>query len=82
MRTFDKLTKKYAEAMKSEGFNKLGSVGSIFFALITGEPFAAIKETLVSFREVREPCWKKMSELKCAPGGVVYHFREALSASQ
>lgn len=82
MRTFDRLTKKYAEAMESEGFNKLGSVGSVFFALFTGEPFAAIKETLVSFHEVREPCWKKMSELKCAPGGVVYHFREALGVSQ
>lgn len=82
MRTFDRLTKKYAEAMESEGFNKLGSVGSVFFALFTGEPFAAIKETLVSFREVREPCWKKMSEMKCAPGGVVYHFREALGDSQ
>lgn len=81
MRTFDKLTKKYAGAMESEGFKKLGTVGSIFFALFTGEPVAAIKETLVSFREVREPCWKKLSEMKCAPGGVVYHFREALGAS-
>lgn len=80
MRTFDKLTMKYAEAMESEDFKKRGSVSSIFFALFTGEPFAAIKETLVSFREVREPCWKKLSDMKCAPGGVVYHFREALSA--
>jgi hypothetical protein len=81
MGTFDKLTIRYAEAMESEGFKKLGSVGSIFFAILTGEPVAAIKETLVSFREIREPCWKKMSEMKCAPGGVVYHFREALGAA-
>jgi hypothetical protein len=73
MRDFDKLTKAYAEAMESEGYKKAGSVGSIFFSLITAEPLGAIKEALVSFRELREPCWKKVSEMKCAPGGVVYH---------
>jgi hypothetical protein len=78
MRDFDKLTKAYAEAMESEGHKKAGSVGSIFFSLITGEPIGAIKETLVSFREMREPCWRKVSELKCAPGGVVYHFKESI----
>jgi hypothetical protein len=80
MRQFDRLTKAYAEAMESEGYKKMGSVGSIFFALITGEPLGAIKEVLVSFRETREPCWKKVSEMKCAPGGVVYHFQEAVGA--
>jgi len=64
--------------MESEGYKKLGSVGSIFFALITGEIAGAIKEGLVSFREVREPCWKKVSEMKCSPGGVVYDFEKAL----
>jgi hypothetical protein len=78
MRDFDRLTKAYAEAMESEGYKKAGSVGSIFFALFTGEPLGAIKETLVSFRELREPCWKKLSEMKCAPGAVVYHFQEAI----
>jgi hypothetical protein len=78
IRDFDKLTKAYAEAMESQGYKKAGSVGSIFFSLITGEPLGAIKEAFVTFREVREPCWKKMSELKCAPGGVVYHFQEAI----
>ena len=80
MRDFDRLTRAYAEAIESEGYKKAGSVGSIFFALITGEPIGAIKETFVSFKEVREPCWKKVSELKCAPGGVVYHFQEAIGA--
>lgn len=74
----DKLTKRYAEAMEAQRFKKAGSVGSIFFALLRGEIVSAIKEGLVSFREVREPCWKRMSEMKCAPGGVVYHFQEAV----
>jgi hypothetical protein len=78
MRDFDKLTKKYSEAMESEGYKKAGSVGSIFFAIVTGDIRGAIKEGVVSFREVREPCWKKVSEMKCAPGGVVYHFEQAL----
>jgi hypothetical protein len=78
MRDFDKITKEYAEAMESEGHKRVGSVGSIFFALVTGDVLGAIKEGLVSFREVREPCWKKVSAMKCAPGGVVYHFKEAL----
>lgn len=78
MRDFDKLTRAYADAMEAEGFKKAGSVGSIFFALFTGEFLSAFKEGLVSFSEVREPCWKKLSEMKCAPGGVVYHFKEAL----
>jgi hypothetical protein len=76
---FDKLTKKYSEAMKAEGFKKLGTVSSIFFSLFMGEVAGAIKEGLVAFRETREPCWKKLSEMKCAPGGVVYHFKEAVS---
>ncbi len=80
MRDFDRLTKAYAEAMEAEGYRKAGSVGSIFFALIAGEPIGAMKETLVSFRELREPCWKKVSEMKWAPGGVVYHFQEAIGA--
>jgi hypothetical protein len=78
LRDFDRLTKAYAQAMESEGFKKAGSVGSIFFALFTGEILGAIKEGLVAFRELREPCWKKLSEMKCAPGGVVYHFEQAL----
>ncbi len=81
MKDFDKLTKAYAAAMEAEGYKKAGSIGSIFFALLTGEPISAIKETLVSFRELREPCWQKMSELKCAPAGVVYHFQEALGTT-
>lgn len=79
MSDFDRLTKAYAEAMENEGYKKAASVGSIFFALATGEPFGAIKETLVSFRETREPCWKKLTAMKCAPGGVVYHFHAAIS---
>jgi hypothetical protein len=82
MRDFDKLTKAYAEAMESEGYKKAGSVGSIFFSLITGEPIGAVKEGLVNFREMREPCWKKVSEMKCAPAGVVYHFQEAIGAKK
>lgn len=81
MRDFDKLTKAYAEAMESEGYKRAGSVGSIFFSLITGELLGAVKEALVSFREVREPCWKKVSDMKCAPAGVVYHFQEAIRAT-
>ena len=79
LRDFDKLTKAYAEAMESAGFKKAGSVGSVFFALFTGQIVGAAKEGLLTFREVREPCWKKLSAMKCAPGGVVYHFQEALA---
>jgi hypothetical protein len=78
MRDFDKYTRAYAEAMESEGYKTAGSVASIFFALATGEVLGAIKEGLVSFRELREPCWKKVSAMKCAPGGVVYHFKQAV----
>lgn len=78
LRDFDRLTTKYAAAMETEGFKKVGSVGSIFFALFSGEIIGAIKEGLISFRELREPCWKKLSELKCAPGAVVYQFEQAL----
>ncbi|HWB84922.1 MAG TPA: hypothetical protein VG675_12325 [Bryobacteraceae bacterium] len=78
MKDFDKHTRTYAEAMESEGYKKAGSVASIFFALFTGEVLGAMKEGLVSFREVREPCWKKVSAMKCAPGGVVYHFKQAV----
>ena len=78
MRDFDKLTKAYAAAMEAAGFKKATTVSSIFFSAIIGEVVGAIKEGLVAFRETREPCWKKVSEMKCAPGGVVYHFKEAL----
>jgi len=80
MRDFDKLTKAYAEAMESEGYKTAGSVASIFFSVITGELIGAVKEGLVTFREMREPCWKKVSEMKCAPAGVVYHLQEAIGA--
>ncbi len=78
MRELDKLTRAYAEAMESEGYKKAGTIGSIFFSLITGQVVGAIKEGLVAFRELREPCWKKVSQMKCAPGGVIYQFTEAM----
>jgi hypothetical protein len=78
MRDFDKLTRAYAGVMESEGYKKAGSVASVFFTLLSGEILGAIKEGLVSFRELREPCWKKVSEMKCAAGGVVYHFLDAI----
>ncbi len=78
MSDFDKLTKRYSDAMEAEGHRTMGSVASIFFSILTGELLGALKEGLVSLREVREPCWKKVSELRCAPGAVVYHFEEAL----
>ena len=78
MGDFDKLTKKYAQAMEAHGHKKEMTVGSIFFSIFRGELLGAVKEGVVSFREVREPSWKKVSEMKCAPGGVVYHFGEAM----
>jgi hypothetical protein len=80
--SFDELEREVRANLVYRVFTRvgaeLGSVGSIFFALITGEIAGAIKEGLVSFREVREPCWKKVSEMKCSPGGVVYDFEKAL----
>jgi hypothetical protein len=78
IREFDKLTEAYAKAMESAGFAKLGQVSSIFISLATGDIAGVIKEGLVSAREIKEPSWKKLSDLKCAPGGVVYHFKEAM----
>jgi hypothetical protein len=78
MGDFDKLTKKYAQVMEAHGHKKEMTVGSIFFSIFTGELLGAVKEGVVSFREVRELSWKKVSEMKCAPGGVVYHFSEAM----
>jgi len=78
MSDFDKLTKKYCEAMESEGFKKVKTVGSIFASAILGEVVGAIKEGFVAYRETVEPSWKKVSEMKCAPAGVVYHFEQAL----
>lgn len=78
LKDFDKLTKSYAEAMEAEGFKKAGTVGSIFLSAFTGEFFGALKEGALALREMREPCWKNLSGMKCAPGGVIYHFAEAL----
>jgi hypothetical protein len=79
MRDFDKLTRTYAEAMESAGHTKLGHVASFFFSVVTGQALGEIlKEGLVSAMEVREPCWKRVSQMKCAPGGVVYHFEKTL----
>jgi hypothetical protein len=78
MRDFDTMTRRYADAMEAAGYNRAGQVASIFFSIATGEIIGAIKEGLVSAREVKEPCWKQVSEMKCAPGGVVYHFTRAL----
>lgn len=75
MRDFDRLTKAYAAAMESQGYKKAGTVGSIFFALLKHDPVDLIKEAAVSFREIREPCWKKLTEMEFAPGGLVYHFQ-------
>jgi hypothetical protein len=57
---------------------KAGTVASIFFGFGERRVLGVIKEGLVSLIELREPTWKKMSQLKCAPGGVVYQFNEAL----
>ena len=64
--------------MEAEGHKKEVTVGSIFFSIVTGEVLGAIKEGFVSYREIREPSWKKVSAMKCPPGGVVYHFSEAM----
>lgn len=75
---FEELTKKYAEAMASHGFKKTETIGSIFFSVVKLDIVDIIKDALVSFRELREPCWKKVSEMKCAPGGIIYHFGEGI----
>lgn len=75
---FDKRAKEYARAMKDEGYHNAGKVASVFVTMLTGEAIGVIKEGLTTFCEVREPRWKKLSGMKCAPGAVVYHFNEAL----
>jgi hypothetical protein len=78
MRDFDRLTRQYAEAMQAQGFKKWIKVGSIFVSAVLGGIPGAVKEGLVAYKEIREPRWKTLAGMKCAPGGVVYHFREAL----
>jgi hypothetical protein len=78
LRDFDTYTKKYADAMRAAGHQKMVVVGSILISAAMLDVRGVIKEGLVSFRELREPSWKKVSEMKCAPGGVVYHFQEAM----
>ena len=36
LKDFDKLPKSYADAMEAEGFNKAGTIGSIFISAFTG----------------------------------------------
>lgn len=79
MRDFDKLTRKYAEAMEEAGYAKGIKVGSLFFSLLRGDAIGVIQEGLVSAREFKQSTWKQLSEMKCAPGGVVYHFGEAMA---
>jgi hypothetical protein len=38
----------------------VGSVESIFFAMVTGDFAGAIKQALISHREVRVPCWRNV----------------------
>jgi hypothetical protein len=78
LKDFDRLTRAYSDAMEAEGYKKWKTVGSIFLSACRGDLIGALKEGAVSFSEVREPSWKKVSGLKCAPGGLVYHFKEAL----
>lgn len=78
MRDFDKLTRQYAEAMESEGYKKAATIGSIFFSMATGDIVGAVKEGLVSYRELCEPRWQQLSQMKCAPGALVYHFKSEL----
>jgi hypothetical protein len=75
---FDRYTLDYAKAMEEAGFKKIIKVASIFFSPLLGDFVGAIKEGLVSYSEIREPCWKVVADRKCSPGGVVYHFREAV----
>jgi hypothetical protein len=78
MRDFDRMAKAYAEAMDAEGFKTISTVGSIFFSVARAEFFGALKETLVSVHESRQPSWKKLSAMKCAPAAIVYQFQHAL----
>jgi len=70
------------EAMEPEGYKKAGSLRSIFSALVASEPLWALKELFVSFREMREPCRTKISRMKCAPGGLVYHSKNEVGITE
>lgn len=79
MKKFDDLTLQYAKAMEAAGFRRVVNVASIFISVATGDLIGAVKEGAVGYQEAIEPSWKKVSELKCAPGGVVYHFKDAVA---
>jgi hypothetical protein len=59
LRDFDNYTKKYADAMHAAGHQKMVVVGSILISAAMLDVPGVIKEGLVSFRELREPSWKK-----------------------
>ena len=78
IKEFDRLTLQYAKAMEAAGFRRVVNVASIFISAATGEIIGALKEGAVGYQEAIEPSWKKVAEMKCAPGGVVYHFKDAV----
>jgi phage-related protein len=78
MKDFDRLTGQYAKTMQAAGFRRVVNVASIFLSAATGDLIGAVKEGAVGYQESIEPSWKKISEMKCAPGGVVYHFKAAV----
>jgi hypothetical protein len=78
MKEFDALTKAYSKEMHAAGHHKMTVAVSIFISAVTAEWVGVFKEGAVSFSELREPSWKKVTQMDCAPGGVVYHFQEAL----
>jgi hypothetical protein len=79
MKEFDEISKEYTKQMQAANYHKAAIVGSIFISVLTLDFVGALKEGLVSFNEWMEPSWKKVSEMKCAPGGVVYHFEQNLN---
>jgi hypothetical protein len=63
------------EELKSKGKR---NVCSIFISVLFGEVLGAMKEGATTYFEQRTPPWKELADRKCAPGALVYQFKEAV----
>src|SRR5262245_15225437 len=76
----DKHARKYTIEMENAGFHKAGTISSILWTAGSA-PLAALWKGLTSWEELRQPCWRKLNEMQCAPGGVIYHAAMAAGAA-
>jgi hypothetical protein len=75
---FNEMADKYTAATKEQQRTTRVKILSILVSAATGDAVGVLKEGATWFNESRTPRWMELAERKCAPGGVVYHFQEAV----